>query len=168
METGRLHIRRINEEDEKSFINGISDRKLRTCYGFPDEMDLSVSRKIFQRFCSLQRAFSLIRQDTGEMVGFLLDVEPELPTEIAAKLPQKGRTLAYAVYTSFQRQGYMEETLCAYIPSMDAEYIHCGHFPENEASKNLLIKLGFKEFSKHQAGTKQIVDEILLPSDLHR
>ena len=102
------------------------------------------------------------------MVGFLLDVEPELPTESAAKLPQKGRTLAYAVYPSFQRQGYMEEALCAYITSMDAEYIHCVHFSTNEARKTMLIKLGFKEFSKHQAGMKQIVDEILLPSDLHR
>lgn len=168
MKTSRLHIRRISEEDENSFINGISDRKLRRCYGFPDEMDPSVSRMIFQRFRSLQRAFSLIRQDTGEMIGFLLDVEPELPAEIAAELPQKGRTLAYAVYPSFQRKGYMEEALRAYLPSMDAEYIHCGHFPENEASKNLLIKLGFKEFSKHQAGKKQIVDEILLSSDMRK
>ena len=168
MQSSRLHIKQINEEDEKSFINGISDRKLRVGYGFPEEMDLSASRKIFNRFCSLQRAFSLIKQDTGEMIGFLLDVEPELPTDIAIKLPQNGRTLAYAVYTPFQRQGYMEEALRASIPSTDAEYIHCGHFPENEASRNLLIKLGFKEFSRHQVGVKQIVDEILLSSNLHK
>ena len=90
-------------------------------------------------------------------------VFPELPESIASGLPNNGRTLAYSVFPIFQRQGYMEEALRAYISSIESDYIHCGHFPENTPSKNLLQKLGFHEWTQHQVGNKTIVDEILCP-----
>ena len=161
MRSRRLLIRQMKEDDANSFLTGISDRALRVSYGFPAEIDPSVSRNIFLRFCSLQRAYSLIRRNTGEMIGFLLDVEPELPESILAELPKPGRTLAFSVFPPFQRQGYMEEALRAYIPSIGAAYIHCGCFTENEPSRNLLAKLGFHEFSRHPFGTRIIIDEIL-------
>ena len=37
------------------------------------------------------------------MIGFLLDVDPELPEEISDGLPEKGHTLAYAVFPPWQR-----------------------------------------------------------------
>ena len=97
------------------------------------------------------------------MAGFLLDVAPELPGEIRDTLPGNGRTLAYAVYPNYQRRGYMRETLREYIRQLfkttDTAFIHCGHFPENLPSEKLLRGLGFREFSRHTAGKKEIVDE---------
>lgn len=129
-------------------------------------MDTITAQKIFERFLNLETAYSLIRIDTGTMIGFLLDVLPELPESIASGLPKNGRTLAYSVFPIFQRQGYMEEALRAYISSIASDYIHCGHFPENTPSKNLLRKLGFHEWTQHQVGGKIIVDEILCPGIL--
>ena len=99
------------------------------------------------------------------MIGFLLDLAPELPEETASSLPEKGRTLAYAVFPPYQRKGYMQEALEALVPELfqTVGYIHCGHFEENEPSRNLLRKLGFREFAGHTAGKKRIVDEILFP-----
>ncbi len=163
MQTARLFIRPIKKEDEISFISGISDNSLCAAYGFPTDMNTATARNIFTHFLSIGTAYSLIRTNTETMIGFLLDVPPELPENIASGLPDNGRTLAYSVFPAFQRQGYMEEALRAYISSMESGYIHCGHYPENTPSKKLLRKLGFHEWTSHQAGSRMIVDEILYP-----
>ena len=163
MQSDRLIIRPMEKEDIAPFISGISDKSLRTAYGFPAELDQVTAHKIFDRFCSMDSSYSLILIATGTMVGFLLDVFPELPAEIASGLPGSGRTLAYSVFPQFQRRGYMEEALRIFISSVKADYIHCGHFPDNVPSKKLLHKLGFRELTRHQAGSRIIVDEILCP-----
>ena len=59
----------------------------------------------------------------------------------------------------------MLETLQAVIPELlrngGAEYIHCGHFEENIPSRELLRKLGFLEYARHQSRDRLIIDEIL-------
>ena len=164
-ETDRLVIRPMRETDEGAFIRGISDPSLRAMYGFPAEMDEDISSRVFRRFCALRDAYTLEDRNTGDMIGFLLDVAPELPEEILAGLPGNGRTLAYAVFPEYQRKGCMREALQEHIrylsETTDTAYIHCGHFPENEPSEKLLRSLGFREYARHTAGKKEIVDEIL-------
>ena len=163
MESTRLLIRRIEKEDEASFVSGIADRALRIAYGFPADMDEALSAKIFERFAGLNNSYSLVEKTSGRMIGFLLEVEPELPDDLKAGLSGDGRTLAYAVFPAYQRKGYMLETLQALIPELfrKAEYIHCGHFEENIPSRELLRKLGFREYASHQVRDRLIIDEIL-------
>lgn len=163
MESARLLIRPMEDGDESAFVRGIADRDLRAAYGFPVDMEENVSVQIFRHFRGLDRALSLVGKESGEMIGFLLDLAPELPEETASSLPEKGRTLAYAVFPPYQRKGYMQEALETLVPELfqAVEYIHCGHFEENEPSRNLLRKLGFRECARHTAGKKLIVDEIL-------
>ena len=166
MESTRLLIRRMEKEDEAAFVSGIADRALRIAYGFPADMDDTVSAKIFENFSGLEGSRSLVEKSSGIMIGFLLDVEPELPEDLKTGLPGKGRTLTYAVFPPYQRRGYILETLQAVIPELfwcaGAEYIHCGHFEENIPSRELLRKLGFREYACHQGRDKLIIDEILL------
>ena len=163
MESARLLIRPMEDGDESAFVRGIADRDLRAAYGFPVDMEEDVSVQIFRHFLELNRALSLIEKESREMIGFLLDLAPELPEETASSLPEKGRTLAYAVFPPYQRKGYMQEALETLVPELfqAVEYIHCGHFEENEPSRNLLRKLDFRECAGHTAGKKLIVDEIL-------
>ena len=165
MESARLLIRRMEKEDESSFVSGIADRALRVAYGFPADMEDTVSAKIFEKFSGLNNSYSLVEKKSRAVIGFLLEVEPELPEDIRAGLPGKGRTLAYAVFPPYQRKGYMLETLKAVIPKLfrkaGAEYVHCGHFEENVPSRELLRKLGFREYASHQNRDKLIIDEIL-------
>lgn len=167
METKRLFIRSIKESDEKAFINGIADRQLRVAYGFPADMDSEASLRIFHQFGGLTGGLSIIEKASDNMVGFLLDVEAELPADVAEHLPKKGRTLAFAIFPEYQRHGYMEEVLNAYISRLfekrETDYVHCGHFVENEASRHLLSKLGFDELSRHTFKARIIVDRIKNP-----
>ena len=97
-------------------------------------------------------------------MGFLLDVAPELPEEMLRSLPEGGRTLAYATFPLYQRQGYMREALAALIEehfhSKSTPYIHCGHFPFNEPSEKLLLSLGFTHYGQHALGKATIIDKI--------
>ena len=166
MESSRLLIRPMDKkQDELSFISGISDGLLRTAYGFPADMDSDASSRVFEQFCELEHALSLVEKGSGKMLGFLLAVSPELPEEIRERLPEKGQTLAYAVFPPYQRQGYMTEALQAVLSdlfaSSGAAFVHCGHFEDNEPSRKLLQKLGFHEYSTHMAGNGLIIDEIL-------
>jgi len=165
MESNRLLIRRMEKGDEASFVSGIADRALRIAYGFPADMDGAVSVKIFEHFSGLEGSFSLIEKASGKMIGFLLEVEPELLEDLRAGLPGNGKTLAYAVFPPYQRKGYMLEALRAVIPELfrnaDAEYIHCGHFEENIPSRELLRKLEFERYASHPSRDRLIIDEIL-------
>lgn len=164
METDRLLIRPMRKSDETAFVNGIADRALRIAYGFPRDTDTATAGKIFRHFCELPGAYSMFEKQTGKMIGFLLDVEPELPEGIADALSGNGRTLAFAVFPPFQRQGYMEEALSAYIPylfrNQAVAYIHCGHFTDNEPSSWLLQKMRFSAFAEHAVNGRIIADRI--------
>lgn len=162
LETDRLYIRPMDKSDEKAFINGIENRALRVAYGFPENMDDTVPPPIFRQFCSLSGAYSIIEKPTDRMVGFLLNVESELPATITETLRGTGRTLAFATFKPYQRLGYMAEAFNAYISRLflnpEVAYIHCGHFTDNEPSRLLLNKLGFCEYASHSVKERIIID----------
>ena len=106
METERLIVRHLSPEDEAAFLSGIGDRELRRMYGLPLELSEERARQIFQRFSALPAAYGLIRKADDALIGFLLDVPSELPEDMQRALPVGGRTLAYATFPPYQRQGY--------------------------------------------------------------
>ncbi len=164
METNRLLIRSMKESDQNAFLDGISNQALRIAYGLPKDMNETIPPKIFRHFCELMGSYSIIEKETGNMVGFLLNVDAELPESIAETLDGKGRTLAYAIFPPYQRQGFMEETLNAYIPHLfwdqAVAYIHCCHFADNEPSRRLLQKIGFRVHASHTVNERIIIDQI--------
>lgn len=165
METDRLILRPFLPEDESAFLDGVSDAELRRLYGFPAELSAETARRIFARFLTMTAACALVRKADPVMIGFVLDVPPELPAETLQRLPRTGRTLAFAVFSPYQRQGFMREGLAAVIrrhaQAKDAAFLHGGHFPDNEPSRRLLRSLGFTEFGRHVLGKAVIVDEVL-------
>ena len=136
-------------------------------YGLPEEMPPETARRIFEQFSALPASYALERKADGAVAGFILDVAPELPEELLRGLPQGGRTLAYAVFPPFQRQGYMREALEAVIrsrfESKTPGFIHCGHFSWNVPSSRLLRSLGFSEYGRHSVRNETVIDEVLFP-----
>ena len=48
------------------------------------------------------------------------------------------------------------------------DYIHCGHYEDNVPSRELLRKLGFREYSQHRFGNRVVIDEVFLRSELRK
>ena len=136
-------------------------------YGLPADMSPGTARLIFEQFSALPASYALERKTDGAVAGFILDVPLELPEELLGSLPEGGRTLAYAVFPAFQRQGYMREALYAIIRSRfearAAGFIHCGHFSRNVPSRCLLRSLGFSEYGRHEVKSETVIDQILFP-----
>lgn len=164
LQSERLILRPFMPQDEDAFVTGIEDDDLRHMYGFPMEMSREKAQRIFARFSQLSSAVSLIRRKDGAMVGFLLDVPLELPEQMACTLPEGGRTLAFATFPPYQRQGYMREAICAWMDqhrkAKDAPFLHAGHFSFNEPSQRLLAEMGFTAYGQHVVGTATIQDRI--------
>ena len=167
IETTRLMLRPLSPRDEDAFLVGISDDELRRLYGFPADLSEDTARRIFARFSSLPTAYGLVRKADEALVGFLLDMPSELPETMLCSLPEGGRTLAYATFPPYQRQGYMWEALTALMDDRfranGVPYLHCGHFPGNAPSQRLLRALGFVAHGQHALGKAIIMDEIRFP-----
>ena len=164
LQTKRLTLRPFAPQDQDAFIAGIEDRELRRMYGFPEELSRDTARQIFAQCMSLSSALSLVRASDDKLIGFLLDVPSELPEPMLRTLPKDGRTLAFATFVPYQRQGYMREAILAemeqHIRTKDAAYLHGGHFPFNEPSQRLLSGLGFTLYGQHTVNAHAIADEI--------
>jgi len=168
LESNRLWIRPLCEQDRAAFVKGVQNQELCRLYGLSKDMDCEKANKIFDQFSSLSDAYAIVDKENQTLVGFLLDVLPEIPKEIKNTLPERGRTFAYAIFGSYQRRGYMFEALQVMIPYAfqikNVDYIHCGRFDYNLASANLLRKLGFRDLGQRTFREKVIVDEVLLSS----
>ena len=164
LQTERLTLRPFSPQDEDAFILGLEDRELRRMYGFPTELSKNTARRIFAHFSELSTAMSLIRNEDKALVGFLLDVAAEMPEHMLRTLPEGGRTLAFATFVPYQRQGYMREAIRVVMEQhsvvKDVPYLHGGHFPFNEPSQRLLAEMGFTPYGQHTVGTKTVIDEI--------
>lgn len=164
MKQSTVVLEKLSIADSSDFREGINDPQLRKMYGFPSQMENEKITAIFERFCRMDHSFS-IRDAENHMIGFLLDVEPELPEKSLAVLKGQGRTLAFSIFPPYQRKGFMEKALRNYIQLLfkdgEVDYIHCGHFYENTASRQLLDKLGFMNYGTHSIKDKIIVDRIL-------
>ena len=164
MKTPRLLIRALSPGDRESFVRSVRERGLCRMYGFPEDMDEQTASAVFDHFAARPSAYALLSRPAGELIGFALDVPSELPAEMRAGLPPRGRSFAYAVFAPYRRRGYMCEALQSMIASAfrgGAGYIHCGHFDFNEPGALLLKRLGFTKYGRHALGGKTIIDEIL-------
>ena len=164
LHTKRLTLRPFSPQDEGPFIIGIQDIELRRMYGLPAELSLDTARRIFEQFSNLSVSLSLIRSEDDALIGFLLDVPAELPEPMLRTLPEGGRTLAFATFAPYQRQGYMREAIQAVMDqhsnARDASYLHGGHFVYNVPSQRLLAGLGFTIYGGHPVGIHNVTDEI--------
>ena len=163
-----LSLKKLCAADLAAFRDGVADRDLKRMYGLGPDMDDEAVAAVFGRFCRLERSYS-IRDKKDRMIGFVLDVAPELPEPILSSLRGHGRTLAFAVFPAYQRRGCMEKTLRMYterlFTELGADYVHCGCFDFNAASRNLLNKVGFAPLGERPVKNACIVDMILRKPD---
>ncbi len=170
IDTDRLMIRPLEENDFTDFASYASDDELSYMFGWPQSKDIDHIRRIFERLLRGNQTYALYHKDDYKVIGHLTIVAPELPSDKLAILGElKGVTMAFAVAPTYQRQGIMTEVLttmiCTLFSEVQLDYIHCGHFEWNQSSQKLQEKLGFCPMGYHVFQRKQteikIIDNIL-------
>lgn len=140
IETQRLLLRKIAPGDAEDLFEILSDDQ--TCL---DDGGFHAKATMDQEFCdwvvSIQsaRRYAVVLKEENKCIG-MLHLQNE---ERAVPAYELGMVLNKA----YRRKGYMFEAVSvlmeAWFSRMDVEMFTARHFPHNEASRNLIHKLGF-------------------------
>ena len=149
LETKRLLLRKIREEDFEAFCE----------YAMDDEMNRMMGRALLHTredarltFDWLkdkeERCYVLILQETGAVIGNLTvcKVPAEL-AELDALRGKKGCSMSFCISRFYRRRGLMEEAVRSVIGRLFEEgmdFVQCGYLSFNDASVNLQKKIGFE------------------------
>ena len=150
VETNRLLLRRVAEEDYSYFRSYLLDKEMdRVMLRSPCETEEDILLGFEWFLHKEERAYVIVLKETGETIGNLTVYNhvPNCVSEHSSVLGKTGKGLSFAMSPAFQRKGYMYEAVSAVINHLfrveHADYINCGYLSYNIPSKALQEKLGF-------------------------
>ena len=149
LETERLILRRFREEDFDDFCDFAMDDEMSRMMGRDRIQTRADARLAFTWLKNREeRGYALELKSTGRVIGNLTVSQVPRFDEAVRRLEGfEGRSLSFAISRQIRRQGLMEEAVRAAIAALYGEgmdYIQCGCFDFNTASKALQEKLGFE------------------------
>ena len=149
LETERLILRKFREEDFDDFCDYAMDDEMSRMMGRDRISTRADARLAFMWLKNrAERGYALELKTTGRVIGSLRVCQVPRFDEAVRRLEgREGRSLSFAISRHFRRQGLMEEAVRATIAALFEEgmdYIQCGCFDFNTASKALQEKLGFQ------------------------
>jgi len=142
LETERLILRRPKTEDVDDYMEfRNSDFVLRY-----NAMTTTTRENVLERFARPEeqwRTFIMEHRETGRVIGVVFTEEDSLRWGVNSK------EVSYFMNEAFARQGYMKEALGAVVRYLfEEEKLDCvaaRSFAPNEASRRLLLSLGFHQ-----------------------
>ena len=149
LETERLILRKFREEDFDDFCDFAMDDEMSRMMGRDRISTRADARLVFTWLKNrAERGYALELRSIGRVIGSLRVSQVPRFDEVVRRLEHyEGRSLSFAISRHFRRQGLMEEAVRATIAALFDEgmdYIQCGCFDFNTASKALQEKLGFQ------------------------
>ena len=149
LETERLILRKFRDDDFNDFCDFAMDDEMSRMMGRDRLRNRADARLTFLWLKNRQeRGYALELKSIGRVIGNLTVTQVPRFTHVDRYLEEyRGRSLSFSISRHFRRQGLMEEAVRAVIDALFAEgmdYIQCGSFEFNTASRNLQKKLGFQ------------------------
>lgn len=149
LKTERLVLRRFSEDDFPDYCAYAMDPELCRMMGTYMLPDTDTAWESFSwLMTNEERFYALEYREEGRVIGHLIVNAPpdyvQNRPEVAGK---KGWSLSFCLAPPYRRRGLMSEALRAVIDRLfgeeGADYVNCGSFPFNTASRRLQEKLGF-------------------------
>ena len=149
LETERLILRKFRDDDFDDFCDFAMDDEMSRMMGRSRLRTRADARLAFMWLKNREaRGYALELKSTGRVIGSLTVTHVPRFKEVVRSLEShQGRSLSFSISRHYRRQGLMEEAVRAVIDALFAEgmeYIQCGSFDFNSASRNLQKKLGFE------------------------
>lgn len=154
IQTSRVYIRRFKETDFDDFYAYASSRKLCHDLGWAYMDTKEEVAAHFERMNIKEGVtFAIVHKESGKVIGnFGMGLFKELLSN-PILLHMRGITFSFALSEAYQHQGIMSELLKAVVDYMFTfdlvDYINCGYFHFNEASKRVQEKAGFQYYGEH-------------------
>lgn len=147
IETARLILRPFTEKDvddvyEYAKVPGVGEAA-----GWKHHEAKEQSKAVIAAFMSGHRTFAVEEKATGKVIGSVgLESCPEIYNSL--NLGENINNIGYVLNQSYWGMGYADEIVrgvlsyAFYVLHLDA--VTCAHFKDNNASKEVLEKCGFK------------------------
>lgn len=161
LKTERLTLRSWQLDDLDDFYEGAKVDGVGQMCGWTPHKNKEESLMILNRFIEHKKTFAIVYQ--GHAIGSL-GIEKYKEAELPEFHDKKGRELGYWLNKDYWGQGLMPEAVKRVIQycfeDLKLDFLACGHFVENDRSRRVQEKCGFKhyKFVKFETQTGEIKD----------
>ena len=154
IETERLILRPWMESDLDDFFEYASVDGVGQMAGWLPHQSPEETKLILDMFITHKKTLALVWKQTGKVIGSL-GIEPMRPDPESSD--KMGRELGYVLNKDYWGRGLMPEAVNAVIDYcfnvLGFDYLTCGHFVQNERSRRVIEKSGFKFFDESAFST---------------
>lgn len=147
LETLRLYLRPWDASDLEDFYAYAKDPDVGPRAGWEAHSSINVSKRILVMFLREKKTLALEEKQSGRVIGSIGIEEIRISEREDAFSRYLGKEIGYVLSKPYWGQGIMTEAVeeviryCFYDLGLD--YLYCGHFEENQASKRVIEKTGF-------------------------
>ena len=150
LETERMVLRKFREEDFYEFCAFAMDDEMCRMTGRAPMPDEAAARVNFDWLKDREpRGYALVLKESGRVIGNLTVTKVSDWLMKREELQGKrGVSLSFSIGKDYQRRGLMYEAVRAVVDRLfqdeNLDFINCGYFDFNTASRRLQQKLGFE------------------------
>ena len=167
--TERLTLRPWNIDDLADFNEYASVDGVGQMAGWLPHKDIEESREILNMFMDGKNEFAL--EYNGKVIGSL-GIEKYNEKVLPEYDEKLGREIGYVLAKDYWGNGLMPEAVNAVIKylfeTIHLDFIVCGHYTDNDQSKRVQEKCGFKHLKLIKTKTRYVGDKDLWVSVLER
>lgn len=158
LETERLILRPFQEGDLTDFnayakVDGVGE-----CAGWKHHESLEESKKILDMFIAEHRTFAIVDKSCGKVIGSV-GIEKADENNFGKEITEKNvNEVGYVLAKDYWGRGLMTEAVKAVIAFMfnrlNCDIVTCGHFINNDRSRRVIEKCGFKYYGEWEYRTR--------------
>lgn len=152
LETDRLILRAFEEDDLDDFYEYASVPGVGEMAGWKHHENKAESKKILDMFIKEDKTFAIYHKKDNKIIGSI-GIEKYRPEEEPAGFKNYiGRELGFVLSKEYWKSGLMSEAVFKIINylfnTLNYDFLLAGYFANNEASRKLQEKCGFKAYKK--------------------
>lgn len=158
IETDRLLLRNWTKDDLDDFFEYASVPGVGERAGWKPHENKEKSLEILTHFIEGKHTFAICYKENNKVIGSLGIEKYGLEEQLSEFFDYKGRSIGYVLSKDYWNKGLMTEAVKAVIDylfnTLDYDFLLCGHFDHNLASKRVQEKCGFVPYRKLVFDTK--------------
>ena len=152
LETDRLILREWKLSDLDDLYEYASVPDVGERAGWPHHQSKDESLYRVKKFIDEKKTFAIVYRENNKVIGSLGVEEYDREDALSEFFEYKGRSIGYVLSKDYWGRGLMTEAVKRAIEylfnELDYDFLLCGHFDKNAASKRVQEKCGFKPYRK--------------------